>query len=107
MSKIIFFSSLLMIISVSVRAQSIGAPYGTRDPKTCASTKEPARGPISSAKAKEYVTCAYEHERKNADELWLIDVQQVEVGKPRPFNIREDSSERIRVSRCTLFGANS
>lgn len=83
-----FFASASMWAHVGV-----GAKYATRDPHTCGSTKDPAKGPISAEKAKQYVTCGYDHEEKNADLLWLIDVQQIEVGKPRPFSIRADSSE--------------
>lgn len=83
----------LMIGGALCAQTGVGAAYGTRDPHTCASTKDPVTGPISAATAKEYVTCGYDHEQKNADELWLIDVQQIEVGQPRPFNIRSDSSE--------------
>ena len=45
-------------------------------------------------KAKEYVTCGYDRDRTSvAGELWLVDVQQLEVGQGRAFQIREDISE--------------
>lgn len=85
---------LTALAAATFSAQTgVGAAYGTRNPTTCASTKDPAKGPISPAKAKEYVICGYDQERTNADELWLAEVQSIEVGKPRPFDIRSDVSD--------------
>jgi len=42
--------------------QSVGAKYGTRDPKTCSNRTVPAKGAPSAEQARQYFICDQEHE---------------------------------------------
>ena len=86
---------LLALGSVPLVAQ-----YGARNPASCASRKEPARGGPSAAQAIKYFTCdneyacdwAYRHE------LHLVSDVKAEIGTGRRFDITADhptSSEGI------------
>jgi hypothetical protein len=78
-------------------AQSIGAKYGTRDPRTCADSKAPARGAMTPALATKYLICS--EEKVSGENLYLIEgLTSVEVGGSRPYNLRNDSSEDIDVT---------
>ena len=67
--------------------KGIGAKYGSRDPITCADSKSPKTGAPSAAQAAQYVICSSEHE---INDLYLVENVTVQVGKGRPYNIRED-----------------
>jgi len=71
----------------STFAQGIGAKYGSRDPRTCADKTSPKTGAPSPAQAAQYVVCSSEHV---INDLYLIENVAVQVGKGRPYNIRED-----------------
>ena len=81
----------------STFAQGIGAKYGTRDPRTCADTKAPARGAaLTAALATKYVICA--SEGVQGDYLYLVeDLTDVQVGGSRPYNYSNDSVADIDV----------
>jgi hypothetical protein len=65
-----------------------GKRYGTRDPKTCASRKEPANGAPSAAQAVAYFNCTMEG--FFGDKLTLVENVKIEVGSGRRF-LRSDS----------------
>ena len=67
----------------------VGAKYGARDPVTCRSKKEPAKGAPTPEQVKLYVMC--EAEGVKFDYLHLYENVQVEIGKARPFNPSTDS----------------
>lgn len=69
--------------------KGIGAKYGSRDPRTCADTKTPARGAISSAQATQYVICA--QEQVASDQLYLVENVKVVVVGSRAYNAFSDS----------------
>ena len=71
----------------STFAQGVGAKYGSRDPRTCADKKSPKSDAPSSAQAAQYVICSSEH---IINDLYLVENVTVQVGKGRPYNIRED-----------------
>ena len=75
--------------------KGIGARFDTRDPTSCASRKEPAKGALTADQAKQYWLCEAEYMEKAGspenDQLWLDTNVHVEVGKGRPFNIVTDS----------------
>ena len=75
--------------------KGIGARFDTRDPTSCASRKEPAKGAPTAAQAKQYFLCQAEYMEKagepHNDTLSLRTNVIVEVGKGRPFNIITDS----------------
>ena len=68
--------------------QGVGKLYGTRDPVTCASTKEPSRGVPSAAQVAQYVRCSVE--KKSGDYLMLTENVKVEIAKGRPFQPGSD-----------------
>lgn len=72
-------------MTIAALAQSgSGAKYGTRDPQTCSSMKEPAKGAPSSALAAKYVTCQFEKE-VNGNSIYLLTDVKVEVGGGIPY----------------------
>lgn len=64
----------------------IGELYGTRDPSTCPSRREPERGAITAAQAIRYMICENEEEVLYGPILILIDDVKMEVGKSRLAN---------------------
>ena len=75
--------------------KGIGARFDAREPQSCASRKEPAKGAPTAAQAKQYFLCQAEYMQKAGspenDQLSLRTNVIVEVGKGRPFNILTDS----------------
>ena len=70
-------------------AQGAGTnKYGTRDPRTCASTRAPAKGAITADLAKQYVVC--QTEKVSGYELYLVENVTVQVGGGRPYNPQSD-----------------
>lgn len=65
----------------------IGEKYGSRDPKTCADKTLPKTGAPSSAQAAQYVVCGHE---RVLTVLYLDEDVKVQVGKGRPYNMKED-----------------
>jgi len=72
----------------STFAQGIGAPYGAREPRVCKDKKQPRTGALTAAQAKEYLIC--DAEKVFGVDLGFVEDVTVEVGKPRPYNIKED-----------------
>lgn len=91
-------SSLLATIAVVLtfgafsatvaQEKSIGERYGSREPRTCADMKAPARGAITAALAEKYFICAAE--RLDGYYLFLVENVKVEVGAGRPYNPNMD-----------------
>lgn len=75
----------VVVLTCGARGEkALGAKYGTREPKTCASLKEPAKGPLSGALAAKYMTCSKEGE-VNDNTLYLLEDVKVEVGGGTPL----------------------
>ena len=64
--------------TVAQDKKSIGARYGSREPRTCEDTKAPARGAITAALAQKYLNCQMEGIWSN--DLYLVENVKVEVG---------------------------
>jgi hypothetical protein len=76
--------ALASTASAQVSAQSkIGARFGTRDPVTCPSFKEPHTGPISAEHAKRYFMCGLEGA---GGQIFLVENLVLEVGEPKPVS---------------------
>lgn len=60
--------------------------YGTRDPHTCANTKDPAGKTIDAAHARQYFIC--QAEKVSGDMLYLVENVTVEVGGPTSYDPR-------------------
>ena len=67
----------------------IGAAYGARNPRTCASTKAPVSGPLSAQQAVQYFICGKEGQFGD-NYLYLVGDVRIEVGKGRPFLAKTD-----------------
>lgn len=63
--------------------KSIGAKYGSREPRTCADTKAPAKGAITAALAAKYLNC--QMERLSSGDLYLVENVKVQVGGGVPY----------------------
>ena len=80
----------------------IGAKFGARDPRTCKSKKEPAKGAPTADQLKEYFICEAEKAdgySGTAQLLYLVTNVTLEVAKGRPFNMRTDSWPDIDPSQ--------
>jgi hypothetical protein len=82
-------SVAVALIPAAAQAQrGVGAKFGARDPRTCATLKDPARGAITADQAKRYFICESELVARAAgggDLLYLVSDVNIEVGKGRPF----------------------
>jgi len=85
-----FVSAVLTIagtIGLSYGQTGLGAKYDTRDPFTCKSKKEPAKGAPSASQVKDYVRCnSISGEKTGGGYLSLFENAQFEIGKSRPFS---------------------
>jgi hypothetical protein len=73
-----------MISTAVVAQQSLSVKYGSREPRTCASKKEPTKGVLSAEQANKYLVCYLEGEI-GSNNLYLLEDTKVEVGKGTPF----------------------
>lgn len=71
---------------------SVGARYGTRDPRIC--NRRPAR--LSPEEAKEIFICDAEHEFDGS--LYLVSGVALDLAAPRPFDPRVDS-RKVSIDR--------
>lgn len=79
-------------------AQNIGAPYGSRDPVTCASRKAPASGAPSPAQVAQYVQCDPEGgEGVRGHFIHLMTSVKAEIGAGRAFSPIADRMTDIDV----------
>lgn len=78
-------SMILLGAGLSTFAQTgAGKPFGARDPRTCADTKQPTSGAMTTALATKYVICSQEH--VEGENLYLIEDLTVQVGGAVPYN---------------------
>jgi hypothetical protein len=66
-----------------------GKAYDTRDPFSCKSKKEPAKGAPSGGQLKDLVLCS--NERAAGGYIGLFQNLQVDIGKSRPYSAWSDS----------------
>jgi hypothetical protein len=66
-----------------------GKEYATRDPFSCKSKKEPAKGAPSASQLTDLVKCS--NERAAGGYIGLFENVQVEIGKSRPYSSWSDS----------------
>jgi len=98
-----------LLIGLPAAAQTgVGAPFGARDPKTCASTAAPAHGAPSAEQARLYVMCGFEHAKGSGSlgELYLTDAVTVQVGKGRPFEYGDGQGDiDVKAAVIPIRGA--
>jgi hypothetical protein len=75
----LFFIALALLASTVTAQEGVGAKYGSRNPRTCSSMKEPAKGGLSAELATKYTACGFEKEM-NGNTLYLVENLKVEVG---------------------------
>ena len=94
---------MLAVSAIVASAQSgEGKKFGARDPRTCASQKEPSKGAPTVAQIKAYFICDNEKMARSGvsgDLLYLVTDVVVEVGKGRPFNPATDSFTSVDPSQ--------
>jgi hypothetical protein len=74
--------------TVAQEKKSPGERYGSREPRTCADKKAPAKGAITAALAAKYFIC--KAEGIDGQYLYLVENVKVEVGAGRPYNPNMD-----------------
>ncbi len=78
-------AGLCLAATASAQAsKTSGKPFDTRDPKSCDSTKQPLKGPLSADQARQYLICNLEGEGYGAN-MYLLEDVRVEVGKGTPY----------------------
>jgi hypothetical protein len=97
------FAAFILIYAHTCLAQpGSGARFGARDPHTCGSRKEPARGAPTAAQLTQYFICDnefFQPASATGPLLYLIDNAKVEVGKGRPFSIVTDAYTDVDPSQ--------
>jgi hypothetical protein len=79
-----------------------GAKFGARDPRTCSSRNQPAKGAPTAAQLRQYFICQEEgvtQSYSGSAMLHLLTDVVVQVGNGRPFNIATDSWPDIDPSK--------
>ncbi len=77
------------------RDAATGAKYNAPGPRSCSTTKLPAKGALSPEQARAYVICGQEGTYGSGPDLALVSQVKIEVARGRPFNIRTDSFQSI------------
>ena len=73
-----------VMTGVAFGQQSLSVKYGSREPQTCTSKKEPTKGVLSPEQAGKYMVC-YREGESGSNTLLLLEDIKVEVGKGTPF----------------------
>ena len=80
-----------------VAQQGVGAKFGTRDPRVCASTKAPGKV-LDLKTATAAVLCYTELVSSSQSHIYLVDDLKIEIApKGRPYNPRVDLMSGIDV----------
>ena len=75
--------SVVRAKAAALAQAGVGAPYGTRNPETCKSKKEPSKGAPSSEQARQLFACTVEG--VSGGTLYLVEKVTIEVGKGTRF----------------------
>ena len=81
---VVVLGTLILLTFPVFGQQSVGAKYGARNPATCPTIKEPAKGAPSTAQATEYTQCTMEFEM-SGNTLFLLQDLKVEIGGGTPL----------------------
>ena len=84
---------------------SVRERFGSREPRTCADQKAPAKGAITAALAKKYFICKAEAIQGNL--LYLVENLRLEVGGGVPYtpNLGAFQSVNVRVPLYPIRGS--
>jgi hypothetical protein len=81
----------ILLMALSAHAdESVGAKFGSRDPRICATRTEA----LSAATAKQYFICDSEFTvgpNASGESIYLVSDVTVQLGKPRPFSPDTDT----------------
>ena len=98
-----FFPLLIVAVPQFIYAQGVGAKFGARDPHTCNSRKEPAKGTLTAEQVKKYFFCDQERVWTGATTfLNLVTDVKVEIGKGRPFNRSTDGFQNSDIDASEM-----
>jgi hypothetical protein len=96
MHKKLILSALAMTLlsGMAFPQNGAGAKFGARDPRTCASKKDPQKGAPTGPQMEKVFICQEEGVTDSvggSQTLHLIDDLHIEVGKARPFQMSTDA----------------
>jgi len=86
-----------MLHTAVASAQSVGAPYQSRDPQTCPDRSAPVSGPMTAAIARTYVGCSREF--VFMQRIYLIAGMDLEIGRSRPFQRSDEGLNDVDPSQ--------
>ena len=93
--KFIFLAVAFTLANGAAFAQKgAGAKFGARDPRTCASMKEPQKGTPTGDQMRQILICQEELVTTSLggrETLHLVTNVTMQVGKPRPFSMATDA----------------
>jgi hypothetical protein len=93
-TRFIFLALAFTLANGAAFAQKgAGAKFGARDPRTCASMKEPQKGTPNGDQMKQILICQEEGVARasGGEILHLVTNVTMQVGKPRPFSMATDA----------------
>src|SRR5690348_861356 len=100
MKSLLTTLTIVLCASTFAAAQAgTGAKFGTRDPHTCASKKEPTSGAPSGARLEELVRCGSGGEKVYDGQLFLLENLKAEIGKGRPYQASDSLAHNIDPSQ--------
>jgi hypothetical protein len=76
---------------IALAQKGSGAKFGARDPRTCASLKEPQKGAPTGEQMRKVFICQEEGLTRGGDILNLLTNVTMQVGKARPFMMSTDA----------------
>ena len=94
MPKTVSMLALLALLfsALPSSAQDVGARFGSRDPRTCASRSEP----LTAETARQYFICDQEFvvgPNASGESIYLVADVKVQLGRPRAFDPLTDTFE--------------
>jgi hypothetical protein len=106
-----FLIGAALLASALTAQEGIGAKYGSRNPRTCSSMKQPVKGALSADLATQYTACPLEKEI-NGNTLYLVENLKVEVGGGTRYNElpsihRPGARSRMRLSMPFVAAINA
>ncbi len=89
-NTLISFSFVLALAIAAIAQTGSAAKFGARDPRTCASLKEPQKGAPTGEQMRKVFICQEEGVTRS-ETLHLVTNVTIQVGKARPFSMQTDA----------------
>jgi hypothetical protein len=94
-TKVITFTLALTLANgIALAQKGVGAKFGARDPRTCASMKDPQKGAPTGEQMSRIFICQEEGVSNSiggGQTLHLLADVKMQVGKARPFSMQTDA----------------